>query len=500
MRTVAVICLVVCLAANAVYAESSDQPRYRIGLIGGLGNLRTPDKPHFTFNYLWGFSAGTTGRLAFTASLTGQKNYSSSTASGNFGFFAVRDDSTLIFQSLRLGIDGDYALIDHGSLRPTVGAGVGYAFWKLLAADGDTVIQTLGDRSDPVDFKAAELYLSSSLGLEYRPRTNVSVHLKACADYLTGIGTSFSEATDKNRGQVVMRAMVTLSWLFGVKRSQPDLADLSWPVTEKPKEREKGQPKAAAAAVTAYQPPALPVEHDADGDGVLDKHDRSPNTPAGAVVDEQGRPIDTDRDGIADGLDDCPDTPPEAAGYIDLFGCPVDSDFDGVPDFRDSCAAGPVGAIVDTKGCPLDSDGDKVPDGLDDCPGTEAGLDVDARGCIDVSFLRDTVRIYVNYLPGSFEVDERTKARMQPLIRKLLILTNVTFEIVAYTDNVGTPEANELLSQKRANRMRDWLQTLGIARERMTPVGRGELNFLDTNDTAEGRAKNRRLELIFKTQ
>lgn len=497
MRRVAVICLVVCLIAASAFAGSSDQPRYRIGVTTGLGNLRTPDKPHFTFNSLWGVSAGTTGRLAFTVSLTSQKNYSSSTASGNFGFFAVRDDSTLIFKSLRLGIDGDYRLIDYGALRPTVGAGIGYMFWKTLAADGDTVIQTLGDRSDPVDFKATELYLSSSVGLDYRPRPDISVHLKAGLDYLTGIGTSFSETTDKNRGQVLMRAAVTLSWLFGVKRPQPSLTDMDWPVKEKPKEPVKAKNRPAP---TPYQPPALPIEHDADGDGVLDKYDRSPNTPTGAVVDAEGRPIDSDGDGVPDGLDDCPDTPPQAAGYTDIFGCPIDSDFDGIPDFRDSCATGPVGAIVDAKGCPLDGDGDGVPDGLDDCPNTEPGIEVDSRGCIDVSFLRDTVRIYVNYLPGSFEVDERTKTRMQPLIRKLLILTNVSFEIVAYTDNVGTPDANELLSQKRANRMRDWLQSEGISSERMTPVGRGEVNFIDTNDTAEGRTKNRRLELIFKTQ
>ncbi|MDD4052798.1 MAG: OmpA family protein, partial [candidate division Zixibacteria bacterium] len=247
------------------------------------------------------------------------------------------------------------------------------------------------------------------------------------------------------------------------------------------------------------QPPPLPVERDADGDGVIDADDRCPNTPAGAIVDAQGCPIDSDRDGVPDGLDDCPNTPPEAAGYIDIYGCPVDSDFDGVPDFRDSCPDGPVGAMVDAKGCPIDSDGDGVPDGLDDCPGTEAGIEVDSRGCIDVAFLRDTVRIYVNYFPGSFEIDERTKARLEPLVKKLLILKDVSFEIVGYSDNVGTPEANEMLSQKRANRMRDWLESVGIARERMTPVGRGEVNFLDSNDTAEGRTKNRRLELIFKT-
>ncbi len=500
MRITAVICLVVGLVAGQIQAGSSDEPRYRVGVTTGLGNLRTPGKPYFTFNHLWGFSAGTAGRLALAASVISQRNYDSPTASNSFGFFASHRDATRELQSLRLGIDGDYHIINRGSLRPTVGAGVGYILWKILDPAGDTIVQTIGDKDDPVDFKASELFLSSSVGLDIRPRPNVSIHLKTGIDFLTGIGTAFSDTIDKNRGQIIMRATVTVSWLFGAARPRPDMSELVMPKREKEKEKPKGKEQRSAATTTTFQPPALPVQHDADGDGVLDKYDRCPNTLAGAIVDSVGCPLDSDRDGVPDGLDDCPDTPAEAAGYIDIFGCPVDSDFDGVPDYRDSCPNGPSGAIVDARGCPIDSDGDGVADGLDDCPGTEAGIEVDSRGCIDVAFLRDTVRIYVNYLPGSFEIDERTKTRLQPLVKKLLILKDVTFEIVGYSDNVGTPEANELLSQKRANRMRDWLESQGITRERMTPVGRGEVNFLDTNDTAEGRAKNRRLELIFKTQ
>jgi len=152
---------------------------------------------------------------------------------------------------------------------------------------------------------------------------------------------------------------------------------------------------------------------------------------------------------------------------------------------------------VDVFGCPTDSDGDGVYDGLDDCPESEAGIEVDKRGCIDISFLAEPLVVSIDYPPGSFEVDERTKQRLQPLIKKLLILTLVKIEIYGYTDNVGPSEANQTVSQRRANRMRDWLESQGIARERMTPVGRGETNFIASNDTAEGRAKNRRIELVF---
>ena len=69
--------------------------------------------------------------------------------------------------------------------------------------------------------------------------------------------------------------------------------------------------------------------------------------------------------------------------------------------------------------------------------------------------------------------------------------------ILGYTDNVGPAEANQGLSQKRANRLRDWLVTQGIDEERMTPVGKGETSFVASNETAAGRTQNRRIELVF---
>ncbi len=81
---------------------------------------------------------------------------------------------------------------------------------------------------------------------------------------------------------------------------------------------------------------------DADGDGVADRHDKCPDTPAGVVVDEFGCPIDTDGDGVPDYLDKCPNTP--AGVLVDAFGCPLDEDKDGVPDYLDKCPKTPAGA------------------------------------------------------------------------------------------------------------------------------------------------------------
>lgn len=60
---------------------------------------------------------------------------------------------------------------------------------------------------------------------------------------------------------------------------------------------------------------------DTDGDGIVNRRDRCPNTPRGALADERGCPSDFDGDGVADGLDRCPTTPKGAP--VDAIGCPV---------------------------------------------------------------------------------------------------------------------------------------------------------------------------------
>src|SRR3989475_785491 len=118
---------------------------------------------------------------------------------------------------------------------------------------------------------------------------------------------------------------------------------------------------------------------DSDHDGVSDKLDACPDTPAGATVDSKGCPIDSDHDGVYDGIDKCPGTP--AGAHVDAIGCPTDADADGVPDGIDQCPNTPAGVHVDAKGCPVDSDGDGIPDGVDLCPSTPTGAAVDAAGC-----------------------------------------------------------------------------------------------------------------------
>ena len=81
---------------------------------------------------------------------------------------------------------------------------------------------------------------------------------------------------------------------------------------------------------------------------------------------------------------------------------------------------------------------------------------------------------------------------------KLLLQENPTMkiEIRGHTDNVGSDADNQILSEKRARAVRDFLQQNGIAADRLTAKGFGKTQPVDSNDTDSGRAANRRTEFV----
>ena len=270
---------------------------------------------------------------------------------------------------------------------------------------------------------------------------------------------------------------------------------------------------------------------DADGDGVPDRKDKCPDTPKGATVDINGCPGDSDGDGVYNGLDKCPDTP---KGWpVDAQGCPKDTDGDKVADGADSCPNTPTGARVDAKGCPMDSDGDGVPDGLDKCPDTPRGARVDTTGC-PTDGDKDGVSDGLDQCPDSkpgVKVDEKgceiiVKApQLFEMEKKTLVLEGVHFEvnkaeltpdsltvldmvaaslkdwpevkveIGGHTDSTGGTKHNLELSQKRAEAVQAYLVSRGVDASRLAAKGYGKAKPVADNKTAEGKTKNRRVEL-----
>jgi len=234
---------------------------------------------------------------------------------------------------------------------------------------------------------------------------------------------------------------------------------------------------------------------DSDGDRVFDGIDACPDTAAGCAVDDKGCPLDTDGDGVIDCQDKCAGT---AKGCtVDATGCPKDEDGDGVCDGVDKCAGTAKGCTVDATGCPKDADGDRVCDGVDKCPGTPTGRAVDAIGC-EVLFVPekgDLVLEGVTFENDSAQLKPESAATLDPVAASLLAWSDVRVEVEGHTDSTGSDAYNLKLSQRRAEAVRDYLVSKGVDAARLEAKGYGETQPITTNDSAEGRARNRRVEL-----
>lgn len=102
------------------------------------------------------------------------------------------------------------------------------------------------------------------------------------------------------------------------------------------------------------------------------------------------------------------------------------------------------------------------------------------------------------YESGSFELAEKSQPELKMITRFLKLNPKVVIEISGHTDNVGSNSDNLTLSRNRANSVRDYLLNLGVPEKRIIAKGYGETNPVASNDTDEGRAQNRRTEMIIR--
>jgi outer membrane protein OmpA-like peptidoglycan-associated protein len=232
---------------------------------------------------------------------------------------------------------------------------------------------------------------------------------------------------------------------------------------------------------------------DSDGDGVPDYLDKCPDTPKGIAVDANGCPLDSDGDGVPDYLDRCPNTPKGVA--VDTHGCSLDSDGDGVPDYLDMCPDTPKGVAVDQNGCPLDSDGDGVPDYLDKCPNTPKGTQVDANGCPIVKVEHFTLSGDANFNTGKADLLPAAYPILDKLAESMKKNPEFKWTVEGYTDSKGSDAINMRLSKKRAQTVVDYLVEKGLDRTIFTIKALGKQNPVGDNNTEEGRAQNRRVEI-----
>ncbi len=234
---------------------------------------------------------------------------------------------------------------------------------------------------------------------------------------------------------------------------------------------------------------------DGDSDGVYDEDDSCLNTPRGVRVDAEGCRVDSDGDGVFDEQDRCASTP--SGVRVDATGCRVDTDGDGVFDEQDRCASTPSGVRVDATGCRVDTDGDGVFDEQDRCASTPRGTEVDASGC-PALFEAEQMNLVlegVNFETGSAILTPGARQVLDRVATSLVGNPGIRVEVSGHTDNTGSRNFNVALSQSRAESVVEYLVGQGVAENRMEARGFGPDRQIATNDTADGRAMNRRVEL-----
>ena len=142
-----------------------------------------------------------------------------------------------------------------------------------------------------------------------------------------------------------------------------------------------------------------------------------------------------------------------------------------------------------------DDDKDGVPNEIDKCPDTPAGQMVSKDGC--------PVQEVIDLRGVNFDFD---KCNLRPdavgiLNNAVEVLTkhDIVVSVEGHTDARGTDEYNQKLSECRANVVKEYLQSNGVSQDKISgSVGFGESRPIDSNETDEGRAQNRRTELVRK--
>jgi len=139
-----------------------------------------------------------------------------------------------------------------------------------------------------------------------------------------------------------------------------------------------------------------------------------------------------------------------------------------------------------------DDDKDGINNTADKCPATPSGVSVDESGCPAFSGGLKGVK----FESGSARLTPASQTILDAAATELSRYPDLSIEIGAYTDDRGSDALNQNLSQKRAESVRSYLLGKGIAADKLTAKGYGEASPIASNDTAEGRAENRRVEFV----
>ena len=317
-------------------------------------------------------------------------------------------------------------------------------------------------------------------------------HLARDWELLLGIG----KGATNGYGEPRVRILAGITF-FSPHADEPPPAPA--PVVEAP----------VAAPVVIAPPPETSQDPDSDADGVVDALDVCPQTPKGKYPDQsrQGCPMpDSDGDGVLDSNDTCPQVPAGASPDANRPGCPeIDTDGDGVPNSTDVCPTVPAGVYADQNparlGCPMaDRDNDGVPDAADACPDVKGAPSTDSKkngcpGIVQIDNFQIRTLKPVLFATGTATLLPESSAVMEGVAEALRAQPEITkCSVEGHTDSKGDAKKNLALSVARAKTCYDWLTAHGIAADRLESSGYGKDRPIASNDTSDGRTRNRRVD------
>lgn len=141
---------------------------------------------------------------------------------------------------------------------------------------------------------------------------------------------------------------------------------------------------------------------------------------------------------------------------------------------------------------PKDSDGDGVLDPSDRCPDTPRGTAVDAVGCPR----KGSITLQgVNFEFNSATLTADSRPVLDEVAADLKKYPRLKVELQGHTDSVGADAYNLRLSQRRADSVREYLLSQGVAADQLTAKGYGETQPVADNKSESGRAENRRVAM-----
>jgi len=139
-----------------------------------------------------------------------------------------------------------------------------------------------------------------------------------------------------------------------------------------------------------------------------------------------------------------------------------------------------------------DTDGDGVTDANDICNDTERNTAISQNGC----GLFDSVLSNVTFKPGTYWLSPKSRRSIDDVVGVLLAFPEARVEIQAHADSQGPDEINQIVSTARAEAVMDYMVKHGVGEKQLVAKGYGESKPIASNDTKEGRLKNRRVQLV----